>query len=74
MNGRLMSIEFDNKKEGQHSKIQIIGAYLINSAQAHMSEAKRLLTWIISEKDKFKRTNPMAIGILIGDLNAAENE
>jgi hypothetical protein len=39
-----------------------------------VSEAKRLLTWIISEKDKFKGANPMATGILIGDLNAAENE
>ena len=74
LKGRLMSIEFDNKKEGQHNKIQIIGAHLINSAHAHMSEAKRLLTWIISEKDKFKTANPMATGILIGDLNAAENE
>ena len=32
LKGRLMSIEFDNKKEGQHNKIQIIGAHLINSA------------------------------------------
>ena len=61
LKGRLMSIEFDNKKEGQHNKIQIIGAHLINSAHAHMSEAKRLLTWIISEKDKFKTANPMAL-------------
>ena len=74
LKGRLMRIVFDNKKEGQHDKIQIIGAHLTNSAHADMSEAKRLLTWIIMEKDKFKAANQMATGILIGDLSAAENE
>ena len=55
LKGRLMCIEFNNKKEGQHNKIQTIGAHLINSAHTQMSDAKRLLAWIITETDRFKK-------------------
>ena len=74
LRGRLLSIEIDNKKAGQHNKIQIIGAHLISAAHTQLEGAKRLLTWIMNEKDRFNSENPHATTALIGDLNASESE
>ena len=39
-----------------------------------LEDAKKLLTWIINEKNRFDRENPQATSALIGDLNASESE
>ena len=43
--GRLLSIEFNNKKAGQHNKVQIIGAHLINAAHTQLEGAKKSAAW-----------------------------
>ena len=40
----LLSVEFNNKKAGQHNKVQTIGAHLINAAHTQLEDAKKLLT------------------------------
>ena len=74
LEGRLLSIEFNNKKAGQHNKVQIIGAHLINAAHTQLEDAKKLLTWIMNEKDRFSSENPQATSARIGDLNASESD
>ena len=76
LKGRLLSIEFNNKKAGQHNTVQTIGAHLINAAHTQQEDAKKLLTWIhvMDEKARFNSENPQATSALIGDLNASESE
>ena len=74
LKGRLLSVEFNNKKAGQHNKVQVIGAHLINTAHTQLEDAKKLLTWVMNEKDRFNSENPQATSALIGDLNATESE
>jgi endonuclease/exonuclease/phosphatase family metal-dependent hydrolase len=76
LRGRLMSLEFNNKQNGQHNKIQIIGAHLVNSPHTaeKVGDSKRLLTWILEEKARFTGDNPQATLVLAGDFNAAESE
>ena len=74
LKGRLLSIEFNNKTNGQHNKVQIIGAHLVNSAHTNTEDTKKLLTWIMTEKDRFNKDNQQATSILLGDLNASESE
>ena len=74
LRGRLMEITFNNKQDGQHNKIQIIGAHLMNSANTKKEETSKLLSWIATKKCNFTRQNPLATSVLIGDLNAAETE
>ena len=69
-----MEITFNNKQDGQHNKIQIIGAHLMNSANTKKEETNKLLSWIATKKCNFNRQNPLATSVLIGDLNAAETE
>ena len=74
LRGRLMEITFNNKQDGQHNKIQIIGAHLMNSANTKKEETNKLLSWIATKKCNFNSQNPLATSVLIGDLNAAETE
>ena len=75
LNGRLMNIVFDNKEiNGDHSKVQIIAAHLLNSANNNTSDTARLLKWVSEQKRKFAVKNPKAPSIMTGDLNAAEDE
>ena len=69
-----MEIIFNNKQGGQHKKIQIIGAPLLNSATTTREETTNLLSWIATEKRAFNVQNPKATSVLMGDLNAAETE
>ena len=73
LRGRLMCLEFDNQQGGQHHKVQIIGAHLLNSAHQEIQDTKRLLSWIVQRKAEFNAENDRAPTILIGDLNAAES-
>ena len=73
LRGRLMCLEFDNRQGGQHHKVQIIGAHLLNSAHQEMQDTKKLLSWIVQRKADFNAENDRAPTILIGDLNAAES-
>ena len=41
LKGRLMSIVFDNKMEGQHHKVQIIGAHPIESTHTHTCQKEK---------------------------------
>ena len=68
--GRVMALTFDNKLQGQHNKIQIIGVHGLNAAEAHVEETAGLLTWIAEQKDTIEKENPMASTVLLGDLNA----
>ena len=68
-----MCLEFDNQQGGQHHKVQIIGAHLLNSAHQEIQDTKRLLSWIVQRKAEFNAENDRAPTILIGDLNAAES-
>ena len=52
-----MCLEFDNKQGGQHHKVQIIGAHLLNSAHQEMQDTKRLLSWIVQRKAEFNAEN-----------------
>ena len=73
--GRLMNIVFDNKEiNGDHSKVQIIAAHLLNSANNNTSDTARLLKWVPEQKRGFAVKNPKALTIMTGDLNAAEDE
>ena len=75
LNGRIMNIIFDNKdKNGDHSKIQIIAAHLLNSANNNVEDTARLLKWVSKQKLNFATKNPKAPSIMIGDFNAAESE
>ena len=44
LKGRLMGIEFDNMRNGQHTKIQNIGAHLVYAAHMQLEDSKKLLT------------------------------
>ena len=72
LRGRLMSLEFDNKEQGHHNKLQIVVAHLLNAAHTREEDTARLLTWAASEKDRFNTKYPKAPSILLGDLNAAQ--
>ena len=73
LRGRLMCLEFDNQREGQHNKVQIIWAHLLNSAHKEAEDTGGLLTWIVQQKAEFNRANNRAPTVLIGDLNAVES-
>ena len=73
LRGRLMCLEFDNQRGGQHNKVQIIGAHLLNSAHKEAEDTGRLLTWIVQQKAEFNLANGRAPTVLIRDLNAAES-
>jgi hypothetical protein len=60
LRGRLMCLEFDNQQGGQHHKVQIIGAHLLNSAHQEMHDMKRLLSWIVQRKAEFNAENDSA--------------
>ena len=75
LNGRVMSIVFDNKeKGGDHRKIQIIAVHRLNPANNNSVDSARLLKWISGQKRDFAIENPKAPSMVIGDLNAAEDE
>ena len=75
LNGRVMSIVFDNKeKEGDHRKIQVIAVHLLNSANNNSVDSARLLKRISGQKRNFAIENPKAPSMVIGGLDAAEDE
>ena len=75
LNGRAMSVVFDNKEKGaDHRRIQIIAVHLLNSANNNSVDSARLLKWISGQKRDFAIETPKAPSVVSGDLNAAEDE
>lgn len=73
LKSRLMSVTFDNNTQGQHNKLQIIWAHLLNTAHTKRTDTAKLLTWACKEKTAFHNKHPKAPTILIGGLNAAQD-
>jgi ribonuclease HI len=71
LRGRMMSITFDNKTQGEHNKLQIIAAHLLNSAHTKHTETAGLLGWACARTTEFHSKYPKASTIMMGDLNAA---
>ena len=71
---RVLIIEFNNAKPGDHNKLLLIAYYGLNSAHTNPAKAQRELlhTWIRAQTHKFKQRNPLASVVLVGDTNAAK--
>ena len=71
---RLIALEFDNKKKGEHNKLLLIAYYGLNSATA--AGNKEALTtmqgWVAERINQFKSKYKCAPVILAGDINAAK--
>ena len=66
LRGRLVEIIFNNKQNGQHNKVQIIGAHLLNSDNTKGEETNKLLSWVATKKKTFNLQNSRATSVLIG--------
>jgi len=69
---RVLAVEFDNKEQGHHNKLLVMGYYGYNDAQGHRAEITEMHRFIYDTKKKFKKKNPMASVVLLGDINAAQ--
>jgi exonuclease III len=72
LNGRLVAVEFDNNKQGEHNKLLLIAMHGINSAHNSPKQAAQMQEWVTHQVDAFREKFPRASIILAGDLNAAK--
>ena len=73
MKGRVLAVTFDNKVQGMHNKLLVIGVHGINSAEHNQEDTLKMLQWIQRQIREFEKANPLATTMLLGDLNAAMN-
>ena len=71
--GRAMAVVFNNKVEGMHNKVQVIGVHGLNGAELQQEASIALLQWVAKEKASFELECPLGTTIMMGDLNAAVN-
>jgi exonuclease III len=69
---RVLAVEFNNKAPGDHNKLLVIGYYGYNNAASFRPEIKEMHKFIWTQIKKFRRDNPLASIILLGDFNAAK--
>ena len=59
---RLLALEFNNHKRGEHNKTLIISFYGINSAHTDTQMANAMLDWVETTKNEFRRRKPLRGG------------
>jgi hypothetical protein len=69
---RVLAIEFDNKRQGHHNKLLLIGYYGYNDAPSHRAEIKEMHLFMWCTIKKFRKQNPFGSVVILGDTNAAE--
>ncbi len=69
---RILAIEFDNRKQGHHNKLLLIGYYGYNDAPSHREEIKEMHQFMWCTMKKFRKQNPFGSVVILGDTNAAE--
>lgn len=70
---RAIAVEFNNRKQGDHNKLMVMGYYGYNNATGYKDEVKEIHTFIWKQIKKFRADNPLASIILLGDFNAAQS-
>ena len=69
---RVMAVEFNNRKQGDHNKMLVIGYYGYNDAPSFRLEIKEVHEFIWRTMKAFRRMNPFGSVVIMGDFNAAE--
>ena len=69
---RAFAVEYDNRQQGEHNKLLVIGYYGLNASNTQQKEVKALHSWVWRIRRQFKQANWQAPVILVGDMNAAQ--
>ena len=69
---RILAVEFNNRMQGGHNKLLVIGYYGYNDAASHRPQIKEMHDFVKSTLRRFKKENPFGSAVLLGDLNAAQ--
>jgi exonuclease III len=69
---RVLAVEFNNRIQGDHNKLMVIGYYGYNNASDHREEITEMHSFIWAVMKRFKKDNPLASVALLGDMNAAK--